>query len=117
MKTMICIVCPKGCHLSLNEHDNCRVIGFACPRGEAYGKKELTNPTRILTSIVRTRDTAHPTCPVKTSDAIPKAKIKEAMDLLKPVRLQPPVAIGDVIVRNICGTGIDWIATRVMVQE
>ena len=114
MTTMICIVCPKGCHLVMDKENNSRVTGFDCPRGEAYGKKELTNPTRVLTSVVRTKNARHPTCPVKTSDAIPKAKIKEVMELLKPVRLQPPVAIGDVVVKNICGTGIDWIATKVM---
>jgi len=114
MANMICIVCPKGCHLSMAKDDNFRVTGFDCPRGEAYGKKELSNPTRVITSIVRTKNETRPTCPVKTSDAIPKANIKEAMELLKPIRLQPPVAMGDVVVKNICGTGIDWITTKTL---
>ena len=117
MAAMICIVCPKGCQLISSGDDNYSVSGFSCYRGEAYGKKELTNPTRVLTSIVRTKNSSRPTCPVKTSDAIPKAKIKEAMELLKPVRLQAPIAMGDVVVKNICGTGIDWIATRQLMSR
>lgn len=112
MTNLICIVCPKGCHLSVDEENDYRVTGFDCPRGEAYGKKELLNPTRVVTSVVRIGSAALPCCPVKTSGEIPRDQIMKAMDLLKPVRLQAPVAIGDVVVKDICGTGINWVATR-----
>ena len=53
MTELICIVCPKGCHLKVDEENGYRVTGNSCKRGEEYGKKELTNPTRVITSTVR----------------------------------------------------------------
>ncbi|MGX8701725.1 DUF1667 domain-containing protein [Caproiciproducens sp.] len=117
MTELICIVCPKGCHLRVDEENGYRVTNFGCPRGEAYGKKELTNPTRVLTSIVHIRNAAHPCCPVKTSGAVPKAKIREVMRMLNTVCLSAPVKIGDVVVPNVCGTGCDWVATKDMGRE
>ena len=52
MTELICIVCPKGCHLKVDEEKDFAVTGNGCPRGAEYGKKELTNPTRVITSTV-----------------------------------------------------------------
>jgi len=112
MTELICIVCPRGCHLSVDENNGYTVTGNSCPKGAEYGKKELVAPTRVLTSIVKISGAMYPCCPVKTSTAIPKAQIKEAMDLLKDVQIKAPVKIGDVVVKNILGTGADWIATK-----
>lgn len=88
--------------------------GMDAPRGKEYGHKELTAPTRTLTSIVRIEGAIHPCCPVKTSGEIPKRLIIQAMNLLKKVRLSAPVAAGAVVVQDICGTGVDWITTKNM---
>ena len=72
MKELICIVCPKGCHLKVDETNDYKVTGNGCPRGEEYGKIELTHPTRVVTSTVQCSGGAHPRCPVKTSAPIPK---------------------------------------------
>ncbi len=112
MHELICIVCPKGCHLKVDEEQDFKVTGNSCKRGEVYGKKEVTNPTRTLTSIVRIEDAMYPCCPVKTSSDIPKKLIPEAMALLKDIRLTAPVSIGDVVVSDICNTGVSWIVTR-----
>ena len=53
MTEMICITCPKGCHLQVDENDGFRVTGNGCPRGAEYGKNELLHPVRVLTSTVR----------------------------------------------------------------
>ena len=53
MKELICIVCPKGCHLQVDEQNDYQVFGNSCPRGAEYGKNELLHPTRVLTSIVK----------------------------------------------------------------
>ena len=79
MKELICIVCPKGCHLKVDEEKDFAVTGNGCPRGAEYGKIELTHPTRVVTSTVRCVGGAHPRCPVKTDGAIPKGLIREAM--------------------------------------
>ena len=114
MTELTCIVCPKGCRLNVDEENGFLVTGYGCPRGKEYGHKELTAPTRTLTSIVRIEGAIHPCCPVKTSGEIPKRLIIQAMNLLKKVRLSAPVAAGAVVVQDICGTGVDWITTKNM---
>ncbi len=112
MKELICIVCPKGCHLKVDEEKGFAVTGNACPRGAEYGKLELTNPTRVVTSTVRCEGGAHPRCPVKTDRAVPKGKIADVMRALDTVSLTAPVRVGQVVLENVCGTGVDVVATR-----
>jgi len=114
MTELICIVCPKGCHLKVDEENGYEVTGNGCKRGEAYGKKELTNPTRVVPSTVKIIGGSHRRLPVKTSVAIPKAMIFDAMKLLDSVEVTSPVKLGDVVYKNILNTGIDFIATRDM---
>lgn len=114
MKELICIVCPRGCRLQVDETDGYRVTGNSCPRGEEYGKMELTSPTRTLTSTVAVRGAAYPRCPVKTTKPIPKGLIFEAMQTLDGLELTAPVALGQVAVANVCGTGADFVTTRAL---
>ena len=53
IKEVICICCPCGCHLQVDPENDYNVTGNACPNGAAYGREELTHPTRIITSTVR----------------------------------------------------------------
>ncbi len=112
MKELICIVCPKGCHLQVDEDRNYAVSGNSCPRGEEYGRMELTHPTRVVTSTVRCTGGAHPRCPVKTEGPIPKELIFQAVRCLDGVELTAPVRTGDVVVADVCGTGVPFVATR-----
>lgn len=114
MTHLICIVCPKGCHLSVDEENGFAVTGNGCPRGAEYGKKELTNPTRVVTSTVKIRGGAHSRCPVKTNRAIPKGMVFRAMAELNKVVLVSPVRRGDAVIRNFLGTGADLVVTRSM---
>ena len=114
MKELICIVCPKGCHLKVDEENGYAVTGNNCPRGAEYGKVELTNPTRVVTSTVRCAGGAHPRCPVKTDRAIPKGMMFEVMSALDGVELTAPVRVGQIVVENVCGTGANIVAARNM---
>ena len=108
---MICINCPKGCELDVEKNgDDVVVTGHACPRGEAYGKAELVNPTRMVTGLVRVAGMRKP-LPVKTKTAVPKAKINDVLFALSQTTVQLPVKIGDVIVPDVAGTGVDVVAT------
>lgn len=110
MTEFICIVCPKGCHLRIDE-GSCAVTGNACSRGETYAQAELTNPTRVITSTVRAQGGIHRRCPVKTDHAIPKRMIFEAMELLDTVELTAPVQSGAIVVKNIFDTGANFVTT------
>ena len=112
MKELICIVCPKGCHLKVDEGNDYAVTGNGCPRGAEYGKAELTNPTRVVTSTVRIEGAVLPRCPVKTNGAIPKGMIFEIMRELDQVNLTAPVTVGQVVIENVCGTGVNVVAAR-----
>lgn len=111
MREMICISCPKGCHLSVEEIEPYRVVGNLCPRGDAYGKSEITNPMRIVTSTVWLDDNRG-TCPVKTDHPIPKADIFRAVACLKHAKVASPIKRGQIIVPNICGEQANFIATK-----
>ena len=114
MKELICIVCPRGCHLKVDEEQDYAVTGNSCPKGADYGRAELTHPTRVVTSTVRCEGGAYPRCPVKTNGPIPKGDIFAAVSLLDGVTVKAPVQVGQVVVENICGTGVDFVATRNM---
>ncbi|MDR2028008.1 MAG: DUF1667 domain-containing protein [Treponema sp.] len=112
MTELICIVCPRGCHLLVDEQQGYTVTGHGCSRGEAYGRAELSNPTRVLTSTVAIRGARYRRCPVKTAAPIPKGLMFQVLERLKQVELDSPVSIGQVIVENVCDTGIPVVATR-----
>lgn len=114
MKNLICIVCPKGCHLQVDEENGYAVTGNSCPRGAKYGKTELLHPTRVLTSTVRVEGGLHRRLPVKTAAPIPKELMFEAMEALNGVTLTAPVTVGQVVISNLLGTGVDVVATRDM---
>jgi CxxC motif-containing protein len=118
MKTLICIVCPKGCHLRVDDADvpvrAMKVSGNGCDRGAVYAEKEITNPTRVVTSTVCISGAAFVRLPVKTDRDIPKKSIFEAMRLLDGLTVKAPVKAGDIIVPDVLGTGANFVATRTL---
>lgn len=111
MADMICIVCPRGCHLHVDE-ERLTVSGNHCEKGAEYGRTELRDPTRTLTSTVRLEGAALCRCPVRSSVPIPKGKLREAVAALEGVTLTAPVHIGQVAVKNILNCGADLLVTR-----
>jgi CxxC motif-containing protein len=112
MKELICIVCPKGCHLQVDEEHGYAVTGNSCPRGAEYGKAELTHPTRVVTSTVRCLGGAHPRCPVKTDRAVPKELIFQVMEEINALTVSAPVRVGQVLLEHVCGTQANIVSAR-----
>ena len=113
-KELTCIGCPLGCALTveMNNGEIVSITGNTCKRGEDYARKELTNPTRIVTSIVRVKNGKIPMVSVKTQSDIPKSKIFDCTKELQNVIMSAPVHIGDVIIKNVSGTGVAIVATK-----
>ena len=113
-RNLTCIRCPLGCQITvtLENGEVTEVTGNTCPRGDQYARKEVTNPTRVVTSIVRCEGGVLPVLSVKTKDDIPKGKIFEVLEDIKPVVVKAPVHIGDVIVADAAGTGVDIVASK-----
>lgn len=111
---LICIGCPLGCMLEVDMEGKevKEVRGNTCKRGDLYARKEVTDPTRIVTSTVMVEGGTIPMVSVKTKEDIPKAKIKEIMHELKGVTVKAPVHIKDVIVSDIAGTGVEIVAAK-----
>ena len=93
MNEITCIVCPRGCRITLCE--NGEVIGNNCKRGEEYGRKEIASPERMVSSTVRIENAIYKVCPVKTSSSIPKGIVEKAVASLSDVTIFSPVSIGD----------------------
>ncbi|MBQ9714864.1 MAG: DUF1667 domain-containing protein [Clostridia bacterium] len=111
---LTCIACPMGCPLSV-EMDGDKVVsvtGNTCPRGKVYGEKEVTNPTRIVTSTVKVSGGESVMVSVKTKNDIPKGKIFDVVKALKDVEIPAPVKIGDIVIADVAGTGVDIVATK-----
>lgn len=112
MTHLICITCPKGCHLSVDEENDYAVTGNACPRGAVYGKNELQHPVRVITSTVQITGAAVPRLPVKTDRPLPKEKMFDCMHLLDGITVKAPVTVGQVLAENILGTRVNLVATK-----
>ena len=112
MKELVCIVCPKGCRLHVDDENGFTVTGNSCPRGAEYGKNEIQNPTRVLTSTVRLSGGAYRRCPVKTEKAVPKGKLLDIMKELNHVEVASPGSIGQVVLTNAAGTGVNVVVTK-----
>ena len=110
-KELICICCPKGCHLKVNINEN-KVIGNGCRRGEEYGINEVTNPVRVVTTTVKVKNGTIPVVPVKTKEPIPKGLNFKCMHEINKTVVTAPVKLGDVIIKNVLGTGVDIVACR-----
>lgn len=114
IRTLTCISCPMGCPLTVEMDGNAiiSVTGNTCKRGDVYARKEVTAPTRIVTSTVKVTNGSADMVSVKTKTDIPKDKIFDCVKCLKGVSVEAPVHIGDVIVPNAAGTGVDIVATK-----
>lgn len=113
-KEMICIGCPMGCYLTVDYYGKKvrSVSGNRCKVGLEYAEKEISNPERTLTTTLKVKNGHLPLVSVRTNKPLPKNKIFDAMDLLAKVEVEAPVKIGDPIVQNIFGTGVDVVATK-----
>lgn len=118
IKEMPCITCPMSCHLQVEiEADTIIAVrGNTCPRGEAYARKELSHPERMLTTTVKIADAIHPLLPVITSKPVPKEQIFAIMDVCRTIQVFAPIAYGEIIIPNVCGLDVDILASRSMLK-
>ena len=88
------------------------VTGNTCKRGEEYARTEIVNPTRNIASTVKVNGGVHPVVPVKTSAPIPKTMIFDCMREINAVSVDAPVKLGQVIIQDVLGTGVNIVATN-----
>ena len=110
-RLLTCIVCPRGCQMVVTLVDGKveMVEGNFCKRGATYANDECTNPKRTVTSTVRCE--SGDVVAVKTNSTIPKGKMFEVMAEINSVIAPDDLKIGDVVLENVCGTGVNVVAT------
>lgn len=115
----VCINCPLSCSLELTEEngDVLEVTGNECKVGVRYAEEEFKNPRRVVTTTILVRDGTLPVLPVRTTEAIPKRLVIDAVRALAEVVVQAPVTEGQVIYPDIMNTGVDVIASRDLMKE
>ncbi len=113
-RELICISCPIGCHIAaeLLADGGVEVSGNRCPRGKAYAQNELTDPKRMVTSVVACRSSELPFIPVRSSSPVSMALIDELLDTLRGMEVEPPLNTGSVILKDFRNSGVDIIVTR-----
>ena len=105
---LICIVCPKGCHLTAEQTaEGWQITDFGCPRGQ-------TIPSRVVCSTVRSTGGVHTVLWVNDYGPLPRSLVREAVRMLDAVEISSPVCCGDVILPDIGGTGVNFVASRDM---
>ena len=113
-KEIICTVCPRGCHIMV-EGNGDQVLsaeGYGCKRGLEYANTEYAHPVRILTTTVKMAGIDSDLLPVRSAQPLPKEKLFECMDVIRSIEVKLPVKCYDVVIPNICGTGVDIVATK-----
>ncbi len=115
---VICITCPKGCALDVTREGATvlEIRGGGCKRGQEYVKAELADPRRMVATTVRIRGGLHPLLPVYTAAPFPKGRIADLLAELRTLELRVPVKMGEVVLKNALGTGIDILASRTMTR-
>ena len=115
---LTCINCPLGCRMTADVRDGevVRVTGNSCKRGETYARQECVRPMRTLTA---SAPVAGSRCPVsvKTSCPIPRERIDDCMKEILSHRYALPIETGQVLIRDLLGTGADVVATRALKAE
>ena len=118
IKDMICITCPNGCRLQVEEKDgSINVSGNKCPRGVAFAVGELTRPMRTVCSTVRTAYKEVPVIPVRVSKEIPKSRIFDVMKELEKITVSDALGRGDVVIGNVLNLDADIIVTSNVLRE
>lgn len=115
-KEIICTVCPRGCAITVEEEDGkvLSITGNGCKRGLAFAESEFTAPMRLLTSTVRIAGRDNELLPVRTRTPILRDKLFDCMQAIREATVTLPVRQHDVILADVCGTGVDVIASRDM---
>lgn len=122
---LTCIQCPMGCQLTITIDGDIdeatglvkpgatvTVTGNTCPRGEEYGKKEVTAPTRVVTTTIDVEGGDIPRVSVKTASDVPKEKVFDVVREIKKIKITAPIKIGAVVITDVAGTGVDVVATK-----
>jgi CxxC motif-containing protein len=114
IKEYTCIICPNGCEIEANIEGTTvlEIEGATCSRGKEYVEQELINPLRNIATSVSVEGGILPLVSVRLTKAIPKERIFDVMNEIKKVKLDAPIKMNQVIIKNVLNLDSDVIATK-----
>lgn len=112
-KELVCICCPSGCriHVELEGNQILKLEGNRCRKGYEYAAQEAVAPMRVLTGLMRARDCEKPFA-VRSDRPVPKELMRMCAAEMKHYRPKTPIRIGDIVIKDILGTGADIVAAQ-----
>ena len=117
-KNITCIACPRGCLLTVSgEAEDLIISGNECMKGTEYGRQEILEPLRMLTTTVRTTHPVYTRLPVRLSREVPLEQIPEFMKVINQVCVSRTCIPGDVMAVNLLESEVDLIATGELYYE
>ena len=113
---MTCIGCPKGCDVTLTAEGEeiISITGNTCPKGIEFAKNEFLHPVRTFTGSMDAEGSIEgaKTVSCRTEKDIAKKDMLLVAKEVKKHVVKLPVMVGDVLIENVCGTGVNIIATK-----
>ena len=112
-KEIICTVCPTGCRITVEGEgtDITSMSGYTCKRGIQYATDEFILPKRLLTCSVVLEGANRAMLPVRSAAPLPRDRVADCMKIIKETSAVAPVRVGDVIVKDILGLGVDIVSS------
>ncbi len=113
---LTCLLCPIGCELEVEtDGERIDVRGHQCDKGPDFAAEEVLRPKRNLAASVPLRGTSDRMVSVRLSDRVPRELLFPILAEIAILRPAAPVRRGDVLIKNVLGSGVDVIATRTVV--
>ncbi len=115
----LCIGCPLGCRLEVETEgdDIVEVRGNQCRKGEKFARQEHLDPKRMVATTVAIAGATITRLPVHTAEPVPKDLVRTVCDALHRLVLEAPVAMGQVVLADVLGTGVDVVASRTLARS
>ena len=114
-KSITCIVCPKSCGVIVRPAgDALEVTGNECRRGAEYAENEYRHPMRAITSTVKVTGGIFPRMGVAGTKEVPREKLRDCLAEIYRLAVPAPVEEGQLLLRDVCGTGCDIVAAMSM---
>ena len=112
-KVITCIGCPSGCQIEVTKTGEAfKIEGNECKRGEEYAIQEFTAPKRVLTTTIQVKDGILPLIPVRSDQPLPKGELFNCMQFISTVKVDAPITMGQILVKNILNLNVNMIASR-----
>lgn len=115
MKELTCIICPNGCTLSIDDELN--VSGNLCPRGKEFALNEIKDPKRSITTTCKTIFKNVPVIAVRSDGEVRKDDVIKVIDEINKVVIDSKMKIGDVVIKNVLGSGVNIILSSNALME